>query len=305
MYKILSFFIDKIVGLSYKFKGGYASLNNALLKNGLVIHHKNYYGPFVSSDDLHKPLDIERNIPGLQLDLKNQLNFLKNFNYVDELMSLPNSTGSELKYAYINSMFGPGDAEILYGMIRYLKPRRLVEIGAGSSTLIAQEAIKKNQQEDQEYICSHICVEPYENKWLEHLGIEIIRKKVEELPVSFFKTLRDKDILFVDSSHVVKPQGDVLFEIFDIYGSIEPGVYIHVHDIFTPRDYPGEWIVDDRRLWHEQYILEAFLSFNTEFEVVCALNWLWKNHPELLNKACPVLTSRLSNNPGSFWFKRV
>jgi hypothetical protein len=162
-----------------------------------------------------------------------------------------------------------------------------------------------NQKEDGTYSCAHVCIEPYENPWLEKLGIEIIRKRVQDLPLTFFETLNKDDILFVDSSHVVKPQGDVLFEIFDIYGSIKSGVYIHVHDIFTPRDYPHHWVIDDRKLWHEQYILEAFLSFNSEFEIVCALNWLWRNHPEQLENACPVLTNRLPNNPGSFWFKRL
>ncbi len=305
MYRILSLIIKIIVKLSYKFKDGNSSLNDALLKNGLVIHQKNYYGPFVSPDDIKVSLDAERNIPGLRLDLDRQSELLKNFDYANELMSFPDSSDVELQYAYRKGMFGPGDAEIFYGMIRYLKPERLVEIGAGRSTLIAQDAINKNKQEDQNYSCSHICVEPYENLWLEKLGIEVIRKKIEELPISFFKTLGENDILFVDSSHVVKPQGDVIFEIFDVYSSINSGVYIHVHDIFTPRDYPHEWIIDRRRLWHEQYLLEAFLSFNSEFEVVCALNWLWKNHPELLDKSCPVLTNRVANNPGSFWIKRV
>ena len=96
-----------------------------------------------------------------------------------------------------------------------------------------------------------------------------------------------------------------MFEVFDIYGTINSGVYFHVHDIFTPRDYPQKWVLDDRKLWHEQYLLEAFLSFNDKFEVVCALNWVWKNHPEMLAQACPVLTNRVPNNPGSFWFRRL
>lgn len=305
MYEVSSFLIDKIVGLSYKWGNSNSSLNQVLLKRGLVIHHKDYYGPFVSPADLHKPLDEERHIPGLRLDLELQKNFLKNFNYQDELLRIPDTTENELEYAYTGGMFGSGDAEILYGMIRYLKPKRLIEVGAGSSTLLAQAAIKKNREEDKSFKCSHICIEPYENPWLEKLGIEIIRKKVEELPILFFKSLEANDILFVDSSHVVKPQGDVIFEVFDIYGSVQSGVYIHVHDIFTPRDYPREWIIDRRRLWHEQYLLEAFLSFNSQFEVVCALNWLWKNYPELLERACPVLSSRTTDNPGSFWFRRI
>jgi hypothetical protein len=305
MYSALSWIIKKIVGLSHSLRGGPSFLNDALLKRELVIHHKNYHGPFVSADDLSKPLDAERIIPGLKLDLDKQRRFLSNLTYADELLALPDSDDRELKFAYTKGPFGPGDAEVLYGVIRHLKPKRLVEIGAGSSTLIAQEAIKKNHEEDRNYTCSHVCVEPYENPWLEDLGIEIIRKKVEDLSLSLFKALGENDILFIDSTHVVRPQSDVMFEVFEIYGSIESGVYIHVHDIFTPRDYPHEWVIDQRKLWHEQYLLEAFLSYNHEFEVVCALNWLWKNHPELLKQACPVLTGRVANNPGSFWFRRV
>ena len=305
MWNIFSFFIEKIVGLSFKLNEGFANLNRALLSRGLVVHFKDYYGPFVSSDDIRKPLDDERNIPGLNLDIDIQKNFLSNFSYDDELLEIPTSSSQQTQYAYQNEMFGPGDSEILYGMIRYLKPDKIVEVGAGSSTLIAQQAIKKNQQELEGYVCSHVCIEPYENQWLEELGIEIIRKRVEDLPIGFFQALGKNDILFVDSSHVVKPQGDVLFEIFDVYGSIKSGVYVHVHDIFTPRDYPKKWILDDRRLWHEQYLLEAFLSFNDKFEVICALNWLWNNYPETLAKACPVLTNRIPNNPGSFWFRRL
>jgi len=305
VWDLLSFFIEKIVGLSFKFKDGFSHLNKALLSRGLVVHFKNYYGPFVSPDDIRKSLDAERNIPGLNLNLDTHKEFLGNLNYDAELVELPENSDDELQYAYKKGMFGSGDAEILYGVIRHLKPTRIVEIGAGSSTLIAQQAIKKNQQEFEGYMCSHICIEPYENQWLEKLGIEIIRKRVEDLPVSFFESLGRNDVLFVDSSHVVKPQGDVLFEIFDVYGTINSGVYVHVHDIFTPRDYPQKWVLDDRRLWHEQYLLEAFLSFNDKFEVVCALNWVWKNHPEILAKACPVLTNRIPNNPGSFWFRRL
>lgn len=305
MWSFLSLIVDKIVGLSFKFKNGHAFLNDALLKRGVVIHCKNYYGPFVSPDDLNKPLDDERNLPGLVLDLDKQKDLLSHFNYGDELLTFPDYSDDDLQYAYTKGMFGSGDAEILYSIIRHLKPKRLIEIGAGSSTLVTQAAIKKNKEEDSDYLCSHICIEPYENQWLEKLDVEVIRKKVEDIPVSFFKTLNENDILFVDSSHVVKPQGDVLFEIFDIYGSINSGVYVHVHDIFTPRDYPKKWIIDDRRLWHEQYLLEAFLSFNSEFEIVCALNWVWKNHPELLSQSCPVLTNRMTNNPGSFWFRRL
>jgi hypothetical protein len=304
MYQPLAYVIKKSVSLSYKLNGS-GSLHEALLERGLVIHFKDYYGPFVSAADIRFPLDGVRNLPGLKFDFTTQEQFLKNLCFVDELLAFPDDDQGQLQYAYRNAMFGAGDAEILYGMIRFLKPKRVVEVGAGNSTLIAQEAVTRNRKEDAKYSCSHICIEPYENAWLERLDAQIIRKKVEEIPVSFFADLEANDILFIDSSHAVRPQGDVNYEIFDVYGSLKPEVYVHVHDIFTPRDYPHEWVIKDRKLWQEQYLLEAFLSFNKEFQVVCALNWLWKDHPEALKRACPVLTSRVPNEPRSFWFKRI
>ena len=305
MYSLWGFFLERLYSLSYKLKDGNPLLNKALLGRNLVIHHKNFYQPFVSSDDLVRPLNEERNIPGITLDMDKQIDFLNNFDYEDELSCFPNTSDVELQYFY-KSIFGPGDSEMFYGMIRYLKPRKIIEIGAGYSTLIAQEAIKKNKEEDPRYVCHHVCIEPYRNLWLEKLDIEVVRKKVEDTNISLFKTLTDKDILFVDSSHAVRPQGDVLYEIFDIYGSLNPGVYIHVHDIFSPRDYSYDWIINQRKLWHEQYLLEAFLSFNPKFEIILALNWLWCNYPESLAKACPILINReFMSNPSSFWFKRL
>lgn len=304
MYKLMGMSIRAISGVAGRQSRGRIKLNQQLAGYGLILNDKNYYGPFVSEHELVKPLDQERNIPGLNLDKDRMLEFVGHLNYPDELLAIPETAPDELVYSYDSWSFTHGDAEIFYGVIRHLKPRRIIEIGAGSSTLVAQMAIAKNKTEDDSYHCEHICIEPYENKWLEKLDITLIRKKVEEVPLSVFEDLDQNDILFVDSSHVVKPQGDVLFETFDIYGALKPGVYIHVHDIFTPRDYPRDWIIDKQILWHEQYLLEAFLSYNSQFEVVCALNWLWNNYPESLARACPVLTKRGDGNPGSFWFRR-
>ena len=90
-----------------------------------------------------------------------------------------------------------------------------------------------------------------------------------------------------------------------MYPALKPGVYVHVHDIFTPRDYPEQWVCVERKLWNEQYLLEAFLSHNREFEVVAALNWLHHHHPDKLGEACPILSLQPEREPGSFWFRRV
>jgi hypothetical protein len=140
MYTLLSWIIKTIVSFSFKFQNDNRLLNAALLKRGLVVHFKNYYGPFVSSVDIKKPPGVDRLMPGLRLDYGVQEEFVNHLQYEQELTAFPDSSEDVMQYGYTTSMLGSGDAEVLYGIIRYLKPKRIIEIGAGSSTLIANRA---------------------------------------------------------------------------------------------------------------------------------------------------------------------
>ena len=188
-------------------------------------------------------------------------------------------------------------------MVRYFRPRRIIEIGCGHSTRLLREALAKNLAEGSRE-CDHICIEPYEQPWLETLGVRVLRERAECCDRKLFQSLGEGDILFIDSSHVIRPQGDVLFEYLDLIPSLKKGVLIHIHDIFTPRDYPKEWVVNERRLWNEQYILESFLSFNSDFRVLLAANWLTHNHLHELSEACPILVQQPDREPGAFWLSR-
>jgi hypothetical protein len=266
-----------------------------------IRHH--YYSPLVYATDLSESLAKERIITAIDLNEEGQLDLLAKFDFRDELTAIPNLAKGPLAFGYANSTFGVGDAEYLYDMIRYFKPKKILEIGSGQSTLMARLAIQANALEDRAYYCEQICVEPFEQPWLEQIGVTVHRTKIEDLDTAVVETLQANDILFIDSSHVIRPQGDVVYEYLNILGRLQKGVLIQVHDIFTPRDYPEEWVINDRRLWNEQYLLEAFLSFNRSFRIIGALNWLWHNHPRRLMHACPVLSMN-GGEPGSFWFTR-
>lgn len=268
----------------------------------VAIVRRHYYEPVLFRDDLRHDLAAERLLPGLDLNEGGQLELLAQFSFAEELAAIPHIAPSRMEFGYLNDSFRAGDAELLYNMIRHFKPRRLYEIGSGHSTLMARRAIRKNEEEAGAP-CEHVCIEPYEQDWLEELGIEILRSRVEDVDPSLFARLEDGDILFIDSSHVIRPQGDVVHEYLFLLGQLAPGVIVHVHDIFTPRDYLESWVVKERRMWDEQYLLEAFLSFNEEFEVICAGNWLWHHHPAEMSAACPVLAQE-NGEPGSFWFRR-
>lgn len=269
----------------------------------LVWHH--YYSPTVERSDLRYPLTTPRNLAGIDFNLPAQKTLISQFRYKEELIAIPHVKADELSYGYDNNMYGPGDAEMLYSIIRHFKPKRIVEIGSGQSTLVGTLAINANKATDPSYHCSYTCVEPFEVPWLEKLGVDVVRRKVEELDQTLIEKLDKNDILFIDSSHVIRPQGDVVCEFLELLPKIKPGVIVHVHDIFTPRDYPEKWVITDQRMWTEQYLLEAFLSFNAEFEVVIALNMLHFDYREVLKDACPVLMQNPDRySPGAFWFRR-
>jgi hypothetical protein len=138
--------------------------------------------------------------------------------------------------------------------------------------------------------------------WLERSGVRVIRERVETVDQALFRSLEAGDLLFIDSSHVIRPQGDVLCEFLEILPQLRPGVAVHVHDVFTPRDYPRSWVVDKVRLWDEQYLLEALLSGSRDWKVLGAVNCLKHDHFTALQAACPFLTR--DREPGSFYIER-
>jgi hypothetical protein len=231
---------------------------------------------------------------------------LAQFDFGEALHSLEGRRSGGRTFSYSNGYCGPGDAEALYCMIRHFKPRTIVEVGCGQSTVVAHFAIADAKANDSRYSCRQICYEPYENPWLEDLGVEVKRELIEKSDLTLFRSLSAGDIVFIDSSHALRPMGDVEFEFLHILPNLPKGVIVQVHDIFSPRDYPAQWLNVERRFWNEQYLLEAFLSFNNEFEIICSLNHLMHLDLAQFKRAFPILAERGADPfVGSFWFRRV
>ena len=281
----------------------------AFKKAGVFPIRDQYYEPLVNPGHLHRPLDEPRDLPGVNWSDEEQLQLLDQFKYEKELLAFPWEPAGDGGYYFGNPAFGPGDADILYGLVRHLKPRRFIEIGCGHSTLLVQSAIRRNRDENKDYQCRHVCIEPYEAPWLAKLDVELIRQKLEQMDLELFDELEAGDILFIDSSHVIRPQGDVLREYLEILPRLPKGVWIHVHDIFTPRDYLASWITDEVKLWNEQYLLEAFLSHNRDFRVAWMMGHMFQAYPEAVLKRCPGLQRACDEGHnmvgGSFWMEKV
>ena len=278
-------------------------VKSTLTHAGVFPIRDHYYEPLFNPDHLTKSLNESRNLPGINWNLEGQLALLEQFRFGGELADVPLTKPAQETVFYINNgAYEAGDAEYWYNLIRLKKPQRIFEIGSGNSTLVATKALGKNKEEDPAYSCRHVCIEPYEMPWLEKTPVEVLRKKAEDVDPSFFSELGNNDILFIDSSHMIRPQGDVLFEYLELIPSLNPGVIVHVHDIFSPRDYPPQWVVDEVRFWNEQYLLEGFLTANDQWKIIGALNYLRHNHFDRLKSCCPFLDD--TREPGSFYIQK-
>ena len=212
--------------------------------------------------------------------------------------------GDATTFDYGNDSFKSGDAEVLYEMLRLFHPARVVEVGAGHSTRMIRLALDANARDGND--CRHTVIEPYPKPWLSSLGADVIvHERVERAGTKHFEDLGENDVLFIDTSHVVRMGGDVQHLYLRVLPALRPGVLVHVHDIFLPRDYPREWVAVQKKFWTEQYLLQAFLAFNSRFEVLLALAYLSQHHHIELCRACPVYAAEPGRAPGSFWMRSV
>ena len=279
-------------------------VTSLLKKIGVFPIRNHYYEPLFDDRHLTASLNKPRSLPGIDFDVKSQLGLLSQLSYAEEFVTFieeQRSDESDAIFGPGNKSFKSGDAEFLFQVIRHFKPAKVIEIGSGTSTRIASRALATNARASGS-THRHICIEPYEMPWLETFGdIELIRDKVEGCGLDWAEALSEGDLLFIDSSHVIRPQGDVLFEYLNILPQLRSGVIVHVHDIFSPRDYLEQWVKQDVRFWNEQYLLEATLGNSSRYRVLAALNQLKHDHFEELKRVCPYLTRE--REPGSFYFQ--
>lgn len=247
-------------------------------------------------------------LPGLELREESQLKLLARVQelFKGEYDAFPRSYAGPGRYFVNNGMFESVDGEMLYCMVRLLRPRRILEVGSGFSTLVAVEAVRRNAAEDPRRPCHLRTVDPHPRDPSPTMvpGVsQTDRRRVQEVPLSEFEELEARDILFIDSSHVVRTGGDVVYLFLEVVPRLAPGVLVHVHDVFLPADYPRAWVLDQHRFYTEQYLLQALLGGNRELEVLWAAHFLHLRHPQRLEAAFTSYDPG-TRTPGSFWFRR-
>ena len=271
-------------------------------RHGFHVTPVHFYQPIPDTRSLRQTLwDRPSELVGIDMNEATQLDLLRNHfpKFHGEYDQFPNEPANAPgRFYFNNGLFDGTDALVAYCMIRHFQSRLIIEVGSGFSSLIAAEAIAKNEAS------ALICIDPFPPDFLRK-GVpglrSLIEKKVEDVDLEFFSQLQSGDILFIDSSHTVKIGGDVNYLFLEVLPRLKPGVIVHVHDIFFPFDYRRDWVIDELRFWAEQYLLQAFLTFNCEFEVLMANGYLGHHYMEDLK-------ATFANSPwwggGSFWMRR-
>jgi predicted O-methyltransferase YrrM len=279
---------------------------------GFHITKNHFYEPVPDTRTLKDELWLKKSdLIGLDLKEKNQLSLISEFSskFKDEYEAFPKTkTDIKVPYQYYinNGGYESIDGEILYCMIRKYKPKKIIEIGSGNSTYLSAQAILKNTEENG-HKCEFISIDPYPNDVIRagFPGLsKVIPKKIQDIDLQFLTDLEENDILFIDSSHVLKIGSDVQYEFLEILPRLNKGVIIHVHDIFMPSEYRKELIFNQHKFWTEQYLLQAFLAFNDSFEILWAGSYMHLRNPDQLETAFNSY-NRNERWPGSFWMMRT
>ncbi|MEM9175226.1 MAG: class I SAM-dependent methyltransferase [Myxococcota bacterium] len=203
------------------------------------------------------------------------------------------------QYHWNNSAFSYSDAIAYYTILRARKPRRVIEVGSGFSTLVAAAALEANGGGEL------ICVEPHPRPFLRgHPAIaELVVSPVQALPASWFdERLDDGDVFFIDSTHTVKIGSDCLHLYLRVLPALRRRVLVHAHDIFLPFGFPPEWALDHHYYWTEQYLLMAFLLGNSSWRYRFGSHHFLRCHPD---RIAALMGGRYEAGGSSFWFERI
>ncbi len=250
---------------------------------GVHVLPNHYYSCFADMNELarNRQWAFPSEMPGIEMDLARQianLKLVRPFVGETEIRELPRESemqGLGLGFSY-------ADGVVLYGMVRHLRPNRVIEVGGGITSLIIQRALARNGTQ-----AKHAVVEPFASPGLCGLsGIQLIPRPLQQLDRQTFAELQSGDLLFVDSTHTVKPGSDVNFMILEVLPRLNQGVVVHVHDINFPYDYQPD-LLQTLYQWSEGSLLRAFLTHNPNCEVLFSLSHIHHQAPEELKALIP------------------
>jgi hypothetical protein len=266
-----------------------------------------FYSPVVAIEEAKRDehrifADKPRTLAGINLNESRQLELLAIFEGIYSSIDFPANKSGTHRYFYENPSYSYSDAIMLHCMMRHIKPQKIIEVGSGYSSCAMLDTSEKHLNQSVQFSF----IEPYP-ELLKSLirsddlaSVDIFESRLQDIPISKFQQLHSGDFLFIDSTHVSKTGSDVNYLLFDVLPALNEGVYIHIHDIFYPFEYPKEWVLGGRS-WNEIYALRAFLQFNTQFTIEMMNTYLELFHQQRFIARMPLC---MKNTGGSIWLRK-
>lgn len=270
---------------------------------GYHITPVHMYQPVPDTRELQADYPDSSGAAGIDLRPAYQLELLRELaHFADETRAFPAERPDAGGFYLNNGAFEGTDPHVYHCMIRRFTPRRIIEIGSGFSTLVGAGATRAGATR-RDPAASYTVIDPW--PWVFDGGsladVTLLRQKAEETELALFATLGADDILFIDSSHVIRTGGDVAYLFLEVLPRLAKGVIVHVHDIYLPFEYPRRVILEEHRFFTEQYLLQAYLAENAAAEVLFANNYMAKTQRDALAAAFP---GALWPGGASFWFRK-
>ncbi len=275
----------------------------------LFVPPGHFYSPIVVPADVEALVLAARisppeTLPDVRLDLVRMERLWADLLPTLRTTAFPHDPHLSRRYHCSNGNFGYGDAMMLRAMIMREKPRRFIEIGSGYSSAAALDTFDEMGGVKP----AVTFIEPYPELLCSLLRpgdathIQILKQRVQDVPLAIFDDLDVSDILFIDSTHILKTGSDVAHELSNILPRLRSGVVIHFHDVFYPFEYPYTWAVQENRSWNELYVLRAFLAYNDRFEIVFFNDYFFQMRRETIASTAEDF---LRNSGGSLWLRKL
>ena len=266
-----------------------------------------YYSPIVNLNDVRgkhsQVFDRSKNtIPGVDLRRLEQLALLDTLEKYYPELPFPENPQAGNRYYLKNEWFSHSDATCLYLMMRNLRPKRIIEVGSGFSSSAILDVAERFIPEIELTFIDPDTARLFSLIHKKDLGnIHVISENIQNIDIERFGILESNDILFIDSSHVVKTASDVNFLVLDVLPMLRSGVRVHFHDIFFPFEYPEQWVYEGWA-WNEAYLLRSFLMYNQAFQIELFPSMLQYQHASVLSNRMPLL---MQSPASSLWLRRI
>lgn len=265
-----------------------------------------YYSPIPHREDIKqfkkKNDSLKPQLPDINLNREKQKQILSDYAQFYKDLPFPENKKENFRYFYNNDYFGYSDAIFLFSFLLKNKPKKIIEIGSGFSSAVILDTIENffPKRPDVTFIepntqrLNNLIFEKDKNNF------KLINKKLQETSRDIFSQLKTGDLLFIDSSHVIKYGSDLQTLFFNILPFLPEGVFVHFHDIFYPFEYPYEWLKKGI-YWNEIYFLRAFLSYNYNWEIYFFNTYVSNEFEGIISKHMPQC---LQNKGGSIYIQK-